>query len=126
MIQRELPSIPIVIGNLLAIYAGEALLKEFPNAILCAGEGEAALSGIYDVAAETPGEALDRERLRSVPGLTFIARGELIKTAPRLVDLSELPPPRRDFAAQLVAAGGITQGCSTLSTESEMQQCLTI
>jgi hypothetical protein len=46
-IRREFPTVPIAIGNLLAIYAGEQLLSEFPDAILCVGEGEIPLAELY-------------------------------------------------------------------------------
>jgi hypothetical protein len=109
MIRSVAPSVPIVIGNLLAIYAAGALLEEFPDAILCTGEGEATFAEVYSLVKERPLEMLDRKRLRSVPGLMFVADGKLVQTSPKLVDLGKLPPPRRDFTSDLVSAKGITR-----------------
>jgi hypothetical protein len=51
----------------------------------------------------------NRKNLRSIPNLMFLEDGHLIKTDIRLVDVSKLPPPRREFTSDLVARGGITR-----------------
>jgi radical SAM superfamily enzyme YgiQ (UPF0313 family) len=103
------PFVPIVIGNLLAIYAGEQLLSEFPDAILCTGEGENTFSELYRLVSGDHSVRLDRNDLRVIPNLMFMDQGKLVKTASRLVHVAELPLPRREFTADLVALGGITR-----------------
>lgn len=108
MIRSMAPQATIVIGNLLAIYAPEALLREFPDAILCTGEGEDTFALLYE-ALEADPKPLSRERLESIPNLAFLDQGDMCRTPSRLVDLRKLPPPRRDFASSLVRVGGITR-----------------
>lgn len=108
-LRHMLPRSTIVLGNLLAIYASDALLEEFPDAILCTGEGEATFAEIHSLIANQADGTLDRAFLKQVSNLLYLQDGERIRTGTRLIPLEHIPPPRRDFTADLVAAGGITR-----------------
>src|ERR1700724_1040359 len=109
MIRQVRSDIPIVIGNLLAIYAGEELLREFPDAILCSGEGEVPFAEIHRLVDRSSDQVLDRQTLKSVQGRLVVESGELVKTGSALVHLSQVPPPRREFTKNLVSLGGIVR-----------------
>jgi hypothetical protein len=108
-IRKLYPNTPIVIGNLLAIYAGNELLSLLPDAILCTGEGEVTFSELFRKVDGGLNVFQSREHLREVPGLMFFDDDLLVKSPPILTDLSKVPIPRRDFTADLVKIGGITR-----------------
>ncbi len=102
------PNTPIVIGNLLGIYASEQLLSLFPDAIICEGEGELPFAEMFEAVTKAR-VTLSSSVLSRIPGLAFRNGGKTVRTGARLADLSIIPPPRRDFAAELVRLGGIAR-----------------
>ncbi|MVT52575.1 hypothetical protein GPL17_19015 [Bradyrhizobium yuanmingense] len=108
-LRSRYPGVPIVIGNLLAIYAGDELLSLLPDAILCVGEGEMPFSEIFRKIAAGNDLVGDRAYLQGIPGLMYSDGKQVLKSQPVLTDLSKSPTPRRDFTADLVRIGGITR-----------------
>lgn len=108
----------LVLGGLIATFAPETLLGEFPEAILVIGEGEEAitlLTAIARVAPDGPWHALLAEA--SIPNLVYKVGDQVIRTHRRNIDLREAPAPARPFLRDLVLQGGIvrveaSRGCS--------------
>jgi radical SAM superfamily enzyme YgiQ (UPF0313 family) len=101
--------VPVVIGNLLGIYAGEHLLQEFPDALVCTGEGEPTLTELLKVTRELRSRAEWSRVLGQVPGIAFCDHGLLRRNPTSLLDLAAIPRPRRDFVAELLAKNGIVR-----------------
>lgn len=108
-LRKRYPGTPIVIGNLLAIYAGDELLSLLPDAILCTGEGEIPFSEIFRKIEARHDVVGDRAHLQGIPGLMYSDGKRILKSQPVLTDLSKAPTPRRDFTADLVKIGGVTR-----------------
>lgn len=108
----------LVLGGLLPTFATDAVLDEFPEAILVVGEGEDAIGGLVAAVANGPGAGV-RGRLEqgSVPNLVFRAGDQVVRTPRRLVELADALPPTRAWTGQVATQGGIvraeaSRGCS--------------
>lgn len=110
----------VVLGDLIATFATEHLLREYPGALCVLGEGEDALVGIGQTLLDTSGLPVDvRQAIldRQVPNVAFVHHGAVQTTPRKLVDLSTAPAPERRFAARVAALGGIvraegSRGCA--------------
>lgn len=114
---RDLDSIQkkplILIGNVLASFAYEEILQDFPRVICVRGEGEQALLNVVEAKYLNN---LSIDSLNRIPNLAFIDNGNIITTDRCVVNLDLLPPPRRDFANQIKSINGIiriegSRGC---------------
>ncbi|MBS1196702.1 MAG: Fe-S oxidoreductase [Proteobacteria bacterium] len=108
----------LVFGGLIATFAPDALLKEFPEAVLVIGEGEEALVRLTEVVGLHP-EVLWRQVFAeaSIPNLMYQAGDQVIRTVRRNINLRDAPPPDRPFLNELLLRGGIvraeaSRGCS--------------
>lgn len=106
-IREKSENVTIVIGNLLAIYGRETLLRLFPDVILCLGEGEIPFSELAKLQIEQSGE--NKVELAKIPGIMFLDGEQIIETEAVLVDVRKLPPPRRDFVQSIIERQGITR-----------------
>lgn len=117
--QRPAPRRPaFLVGGLLATFAPDELIAEFPQAFLVLGEGEDTIVGfvraLRAVGPDKLASALEREQ---VPNLVFAASGRVVRTPRTLVNLSTAVAPRRDHVASLVSRQGIvraetSRGCA--------------
>ncbi len=99
---------PIVIGNIISVFAAEKIIDMFPDVIVCEGEGEIAFAEIYK-SMESNGGSISTEFLHKIAGLVFKENSKVVRTQKELIHLSSLPPPRRDFTQHLVKVGGIVR-----------------
>lgn len=117
LIQPEIKPV-LVLGGVIATFAPESLLSEFPEAIVVIGEGEEAFTLLVKLMQEVSREHW-REVLgeASIPNLKFRTTRGVVSTRRKNVDLSKYPAPSRPFLKQLVSLGGIvraesSRGCS--------------
>lgn len=82
----------IVIGNSVAHFSGESILKEygFSDVIVSLGEGEVSFSGLYQYVCET-------KALEDVDNIMYYREGKILRTSFRYLDKSEIPIADRSF-----------------------------
>jgi hypothetical protein len=108
----------LVLGGLIATFAPDALLGEFPEAVLVIGEGEEAITQLTEIMGIAPeGSWNDLLALTSIPNLVYQFEDRVIRTNRRNINLREVPSPARPFLNELVLRGGIvrveaSRGCS--------------
>ncbi len=111
---RILQKKPIVLlGNLIATFAYDYLLKSYPNCICVLGEGEDALCSTTqallrkrDVDVEELKEIVVSE---SIPNIALSIKGKIITTERRLVNLETATKPSRDFLETIIKKRGIVR-----------------
>lgn len=79
----------LVFGNVGATFSFEALLEEYPNALIVRGEGEDAIKGIVEFILN------QRDKL-TIPNLAYIEDGEIRFTEQKTVDLKTISQPDRE------------------------------
>lgn len=112
---------PIVVaGNMYSTFAYQQLLKSYPELICVRGEGENAVVGIASAVIENAGRfphGIGQElQKRGVPNLVFIANGNVVETPRKVVDLSTIAKPERDFLSHVMEQKGVvlaeaSRGC---------------
>lgn len=107
-IKERAPNIPIVVGNLIGIYAADYILGKLEDVIVCEGEGEIAFAEIYSSIVLNNG-SISMEALSKIDGLAYLQDGKIVRTHRHLTDLSLIPPPRRYFTEELVKTGGVVR-----------------
>lgn len=100
----------VVAGNAISAFAHEGLLTEFPELIICMGEGEPSLSGIVDFYK-------GKISLDKVPGIAFVRNGILSRNARAETDLNTIALPAMDTTPDLLMNNGAmilesSRGCS--------------
>ncbi|HUW14401.1 MAG TPA: radical SAM protein [Anaerolineae bacterium] len=99
---REACPPPVVVaGNAISAFGCEGFLSQFPDLLICTGEGERSLAGIVDW---TRGQV----ELDTVPGIAYRRRtGNGVVRTPRVeVEMSEIPSPAMDTVGGILAGGG--------------------
>jgi len=102
---------PIVVaGNVIAGFGYERLLAEFPDLIICIGEGEKSIAGIVEYKR-------GRIPLSNVPGIVYRDGEAVVKTACTEVDMDQVPLPAMDTVDGILKSGGAmtiesSRGCS--------------
>lgn len=93
----------IVVGNSIATFAYEQLLKQYPDIICSIGEGEYTFKKIvkeYMSGCFNPA---------SIPNLAYIKHGSLVVTERDFFDIKDYLPPLRVFNEQIKAKKGIAR-----------------
>lgn len=110
----------LVLGDLIATFATEGILKIFEHAICVVGEGEVSFLQLLEAirSAKSMGIHL-RDALANshIDNLAFVSNGQCIQNNRRLVNLSSCPSPDREFAKTIANIGGIircegSRGCA--------------
>lgn len=110
----------LLLGDLLATYATNDLLKIFPESICVIGEGEVCFSKIITIASKAKAEGSDiRDEIcrANIQNLAFISNGQAVSTIRQLVDLSIVPCASREYVTEIAKRGGIiraegSRGCA--------------
>ena len=107
-----------IVGGLLATFAPNELIAEFPEAFLVLGEGEDTLAGFVRE-LQRGGQSGLRGALEAtrVPNLVFAVNERIVRTPRTLVNLATAVAPRRDYVPELVRRQGIvraetSRGCA--------------
>jgi radical SAM superfamily enzyme YgiQ (UPF0313 family) len=88
-VRKKLPNVKIMFGGVQATHTDRETLEAFPQIdVVARGESEHTISEIVD-------SIHDPDKLRNVPGVTFMYRGDLIKSPNQgpVKDLDKLPFP---------------------------------
>jgi radical SAM superfamily enzyme YgiQ (UPF0313 family) len=108
----------LTLGGVIATFAPDSLLTEFPEAIVVIGEGEEAFSLLVKLILKNS-RGLWRQVLAeaSIPNLKFNTPRGIVNTHRQNIDLAKYPCPTRPFLKQLISLGGIvraesSRGCS--------------
>ncbi|MEI9479269.1 MAG: radical SAM protein, partial [Deltaproteobacteria bacterium] len=115
----------IFLGNTIATFAAKELIDRYPDALICQGEGEDAISGVARLVLQMKRlfgnraglEALKKIILaRNIPNLFFNLWETIVITDRKSVDLSHYPLPERETLSEVIKLGGIvtlesSRGC---------------
>ena len=105
----------IVIGNSVAHFSGESILKEygFPDVIVSLGEGEVSFSGLYQYIC-------GRIQLEDVDNIMYCQNGNIRRTPFRYLDKDEIPIADRRYTQEFYNKDGeiyieASRGCAYCS-----------
>jgi len=116
LVTQAWPKLPmIVFGNVLATFAGDVLLSDYPDVIMVMGEGERALEGLVRMVM---GEKKD---MAQIPNLVFKQESTLIRTPRQAFDLGCIAFPYLEYVEQVVCEEGhiwveASRGCNSRCT----------
>lgn len=110
----------LVLGDLIATFATEGILRVLEHAICVVGEGEVSFLQLLQVIRNAKSTGIDlRNALMNscVENLAYMSNGQYIQNERRLVELTLCPSPGREFASEISKIGGIircegSRGCA--------------
>lgn len=110
----------VVLGDLLATFATQEILRLFPEFICVTGEGEEGFLQLLAAISEHGEPACEIHRFltsRYIPNLAYMLDGKYIQNESRLIKLELCPPPLRRFSKNVASLGGIvrnegSRGCA--------------
>lgn len=103
----------VLLGDLIATFATEEVLKKYNDAICVVGEGEYAFLELLELTYRfnnNKDKVGSEAAKRNVPNLGLLINGTFMRTDSKLVDLSNCPPPLRNYASTIASIGGIIRG----------------